>query len=393
MKRFSTPCVALWRTLVIAASGWLAISMAGTAFASTKPMDMPSDTAPVLHYLLDLVNKEDGTAFDVRRIAPLMAFIQSPKGASDLYRADGSFEAPSAYYESTVRTGLQRIIDYTLDSDIPSFFFWPSSLRLARWMRVDGGDRQLASIRKANIRLKEATVLKGVEHIAITPDQNTGAYYSYDVDKLVILSPYDKGKLLITIYRQKDTSDAGKRGWVLGKDDDWNYLYSNEKGLDIKGLGGLRTYMYDSFGITVYYQADPEKDVVKCGTVSWVKAGWAGINMVRPRHIHRGLVRVAQAFTEVMENPRLPEPATLAETFSKSRDISTPTLKKYAGDYLAGLERRIESSETLSKKVGNAFNRKRLLQQMTRDELYAVLALDYLKKLLGRNPVMDSHPF
>ena len=31
--------------------------------------------------------------------------------------------------------------------------------------------------------------------------------------------------------------------------------------------------------------------------------------------------------------------------------------------------------------------------EMTRDELYAVVALDYFKKLLGRNPVMQSHPF
>jgi hypothetical protein len=151
--------------------------------------------------------------------------------------------------------------------------------------------------------------------------------------------------------------------------------------------------MYDSFGVTVYYQADPEKPVVTCGTVSWVKAGWASINMVQSKHIHRGLVRVADAFTEVMEDPRLPEPATLAKTFSKSKDLPTPTLRAYAKDYLSGLEQRIASSDTLSKKVGGKFDSQTLLEQMTHDELYAVLALDYLKKLLGHDPVIDSHPF
>ncbi|WP_372682586.1 hypothetical protein, partial [Desulfosarcina sp.] len=105
------------------------------------------------------------------------------------------------------------------------------------------------------------------------------------------------------------------------------------------------------------------------------------------------LVRVADAFTAVMEDPRLPEPATLAKTFSKSKDLPTPTLRAYARDYLSGLERRIASSETLLKKVGATFDSQALLEQMTRDELYAALALDYLKKLLGHDPVMESHPF
>ena len=34
-----------------------------------------------------------------------------------------------------------------------------------------------------------------------------------------------------------------------------------------------------------------------------------------------------------------------------------------------------------------------MLEQMTRDELYATLALDYLKKILGRDAVLEVHPF
>jgi hypothetical protein len=43
--------------------------------------------------------------------------------------------------------------------------------------------------------------------------------------------------------------------------------------------------------------------------------------------------------------------------------------------------------------VGGKFDSQTLLEQMTRDELYAVLALDYFKKLLGHDHVMASHPF
>ena len=180
---------------------------------------------------------------------------------------------------------------------------------------------------------------------------------------------------------------------MLGNDDDWSYLYTQDTGLNVGGLGWISTYMYDSFNITVYFQPDPARPLVKCGVVSWVKAGWSGINMVQPKHIHRGLVRVATAFKAILEDPRLPEPSILAQTFSKSKDLPTPTLRKYARDYLAGLEQRLASSEAIWKKVARDFDSRILLEQMTRDELYAVVALDYFKKILGRNPVMDSHPF
>ncbi|MDX2455088.1 hypothetical protein [Desulfosarcina sp.] len=381
------------RTFLSLIAGGLLFLMAGSAAASDTPADLPSDVTSTLHYLLDLVDNEGGAAFDARHIEPLMTFLLSPKTDDTLYRADDSFDAPSAYNEFTVNTGVQRITDYILDADIPSFFFWPSSLRLSRWTRVDGGDQQFERLRSASNGSKTPFILKGAEHIAITPDQHTGAYYSYDVDRLVILSPYQKGKVMINVYRQQEPSAVGRRGWVLGKDEEWSYLYTPDKGLNVKGLGWADTYMYDSFGVTVYYQADPKKPVVTCGTVSWVKAGWAGINMVKSKHIHRGLVRVADAFTAVLEDPRLPEPAQLAETFSKSKDIPTPTLRAYAKDYLSGLEQRIASSDTLLKKVGGKFDSQTLLEQMTHDELYAALALDYLKKLLGHDPVMDSHPF
>lgn len=394
MKPFSIHCVTPWRTIIVAAAVWLVMLTVGSAAASDSPQaELPPDVISTLHYLLDLVNNEDGEAYDARRIAPLMTFIIAPKKDNVLYSADNSFGAPSAYNEFAVKAGIQRITDYILDADIPSFFFWPSSLRLSRWTQVVGGDGQFARLRAASNDLDAPFTLKGVEHITITPDQHTGAYYSYDVDKLVILCPYQKGKIMINIYRQQEPSAVGRRGWVLGKDEEWSYLYTRDKGLNVKGLGWANTYMYDSFGVTVYYQADPEKPVVTCGTVSWVKAGWASINMVQSKHIHRGLVRVADAFTEVMEDPRLPEPATLAKTFSKSKDLPTPTLRAYAKDYLSGLEQRIASSDTLSKKVGGKFDSQTLLEQMTHDELYAVLALDYLKKLLGHDPVIDSHPF
>ena len=378
----------LYRTVLPLVAAGLMFLMTGHAEASTRNRDVAADVMPALHYMLDLASNPKGTTFDPERIQPFMSFLLSTKATDTIYHADSSFGAPSAYHEFSVDTDLQHLVDYTMDADIPSFFFWPSSLRLTRWTKVDGGDTQFDRLKAASTDVETPFILNGTEHITITPDQHTGAYYSYDVNKLVILTPFQRGKALISIYRQQKPSAVGRKGWVLGSDDDWSYLYTQKTGLNVGGLGWASTYMYDSFNITVYFQPDLDAPVVTCGVVSWVKAGWAGINMVQPKHIHRGLV-----FKGILEDPRLPEPAILAQTFSSSKDLPTATLKAYVRDYFDGLEQHLADFETLRRKLGQAFDAETALAQMTRDELYAVVALDYFKKILGRNPVMDSHPF
>ena len=381
--------------LAVVFAGLLFANPSSSAAADAEPActPIPTETISTLHYLFDVAAGSDAGAFDARRIEPLMAFFLSSKTTDAIYRADSSFKAPSAYHEFTVNTDLRHMIDYIMDTDIPSYFFWPSSLRLTRWTHVEGGDIQFDRLKSAFDDLEAPFTLKGSEHVTITPDQHTGAYYSYDVDKMVLLTPFNQGKVMISIYRQQKTSEVGRQGWVLGSDDDWSYLYTQQTGLNIGGLGWANTYMYDSFGITVYYQPNADHPMVNCGVFSWVKAGWARMNMVQSKHIHRGLVRVSTAFKAIMEDPRLPEPAILAQTFSNSKQLSTATLKAYAKSYFDSLEQRLNDFGSLRKKVREALDADIALAEMTRDELYAVVALDYFKKLLGRNPVMESHPF
>lgn len=371
----------------------LLVAPCAGAGASPKNADLPAEVLPALSYLLDLAEHEGGIDFDAVRMAPFIKFLMSTKPAGTIYSARDGFDAPSAYNEFSVDTDLKRIVSYAVNADIPACTLWPSSLRMSRWTHLRGGDQQLARLRDASTQLKAPFIVQGTERVTITPDQTTGGYYSYNVDKTIIYSPFQKGKLLISVYMQQGPSEVGKKGLVLGSDDDWSYLYTNKDGLNLTGLGWIKSYMYDSFSISAYYQADPDTPVVKYGSVSWVKAGWSGMNMVKPKHIYQGMVRVADAFTTVMEDPNLPDAAILAKTFSESRDLPTPILKRYAGDYFESLKARIAASESLRQKVDKDFDSRAMLEQMTRDELYAVLALDYLKKLLGRDAVLKSHPF
>ena len=72
--------------------------------------------------------------------------------------------------------------------------------------RVEGGVAQFERLKTAFVNLAVPVALQGEEHLSITPDQHTGAYYSYDVAKTIILAPYGNGRLMITICRQQRPS-------------------------------------------------------------------------------------------------------------------------------------------------------------------------------------------
>ncbi|PID40163.1 MAG: hypothetical protein CR984_04670, partial [Proteobacteria bacterium] len=175
---------------ILAALIWLLMTTTGV-WAST---DLPEDVMPTLHYLLTRVGNTNAKAFDTKQIEPFIDFLLSPKTEDVVYHADGSFDAPSAYHQFRVNTDLERILGYTLDADIPSFIFWPSSVRTAHWTRVEGGDGRFRRMREMADTVETPFTLNGSEHITITPDQHTGAYYTYDADKAVILTPFNSGK-------------------------------------------------------------------------------------------------------------------------------------------------------------------------------------------------------
>ena len=61
----------------------------------------------------------------------------------------------------------------------------------------------------------------------ITPDTHSGAYYAYNLHQTVLLFKYRQRKILVTVSRQVNVSSIGKKGYVLGGDDDWDYFYSD----------------------------------------------------------------------------------------------------------------------------------------------------------------------
>jgi hypothetical protein len=368
---------------------FLQIPLAAWSGDNLTKEKIPNSLNPVFEHL-NALNNPDGTqAVDSKIINDLAAFVLSPKKEDRLYHSDGPFEMTSAYHEFTFNKNLSQILKLSYNPELPSFFTNPSSVRLSYWTRFEEGRESMPKLWEFLDGSQFPIIARGHEIVENTPDLNTGGYYRYGLDRTLILTKYQGNNLLISLSKQTEVSEVGKKGLVLGSDDDWNYLYSGKKGLNKSGLGWVKSHMYDSFSAVVYYEIPGEAPQVKCGVFKWLNAGWRKINMVKEHHIHRGLLRYADAFKAVVENPTLPELSVMVDTIDRIRTMDIGNLQQVYLSYLQSFREDQADNKALTNGWVADIVSDAQVEKMDPREIRAAIILDYIKSLLGKPHYID----
>jgi hypothetical protein len=379
----------LFAKIVIMLVGSLLVFVPVPSLAAKKPAEVRISQSiyPGLRHLLGLVDPEKSVTFDPGLISKVMEFIEGPKDKDTLYFADDLLDMPSAYHEFDSQTNLHKISDYAFNPDIPCIATMPSSVRLFHWLDDKGQRREAPRVEQYLGNLASPVVEKAMQYVEITPDTNSGAYYGYNLYQTLIVFKYRQRKVLITVSTQTDVSSVGKKGYVLGADDDWDYFYSGKKGLSLPALGWVSSYMYGSSAINIYYEMDAGGSRVRCALFKWLRAGWSGINMVRRKHIYNGLKRFAKPFKQIMEHPALPPADSLAVDFARIQRFSDDTLRSKMDIYIDILKNRHNGDSRNGKKwVAKLLADKDHWSAMSRDEMEATLVIEYMKAVIGKTP-------
>jgi hypothetical protein len=355
-----------------------------------KSAQVPRELSPAFEYLLSYTGESIPKKLDSNHIDKVIEFVNSVKDLQKTFSMGKRKGATSNYYEFSLNKSLKEVLDLVYNPDIPSYIATPASIRRAEWINVNGKKQKLPKLSGYLNGLTEDPVLiKGVEFIENTPDTFSGAYYAYELDRALLLIRHNGSKILISMSRQRDKSEVGKKGLVLGSDDNWDYLYTGEKGCTRSGLGWVNSYMYDSASIAVYYEENGPSPKVHCGMFKWLRAGWAGINMVRPHHIRDGVKRFAKPFKNIVESPNLADTDKLSKTLKKINAMSEKELREKVQRYYLRLKKLHENQNRLAQQwfdqlTGNDGH----LAKMNPKEMKAVLEKAYLKHLLGKKPGM-----
>lgn len=339
---------------------------------------IPEALYPELEYLLSMPTSNTDIAPE--RLSEIIAFVASSTAESSMALQDRE-KASGAFYAFTLRGDLGRVVDYVYNPDVPVYVTMPSSIREQEWL--EPATRDALKLLPAALEQGKTLLVRGSEREIITPDANTGGYYSYNQDRSVGVFQGPTGPVLVSVGIQREPSDIGRKGCVVGEDTDWNYLYSEEKGLNKTGLGWVDSYMYNAQSIIVFV-TDSASGTIRVGSFKWLNAGWAKVNMVKQSHIINGIKRFTADFKAVLESSRLPEARELAAMYQELKSGSAETLRQMVAPYLEALGESGALSSPFKKLLASG----EYLQNMSRQEMVKILLKEYLKEQLGRDSVI-----
>jgi hypothetical protein len=340
---------------------------------------------------LSVVLTSRAMSFDVKKVSGLLDFVVSDKSGDANLNPGNRENAVGAYFFSDVKAPLSKVVKYAYNPKIPAYVTLPSVIRLGGWQVKPTGPFDNLWEKVGDV--KDPLIVRGVEYEEITPDLTTGAYYRYDMDRLMVLLNYRGKDFFLSVTRQKSPSTVGRKGVIIGPDTDWNYFYSGQKGLTKTGLGWVESYMYDAFSVSILFEPGASKTQTRYVSFKWLRAGWGGINMVRRENIIEGCKRFALGFKKILESPQLPEAEQLIDTYARIKSLSDQELITRLQPVGKALKKLCRTDPVLSySDFQDMIESGKYLGGLSREERENLLMSEFVKLAIGKTSFLDRLP-
>lgn len=253
------------------------------------------------------------------------------------------------FHRDVIRQPLRVIAGYIADPAVPAEAVYPSTVRRSAWL--PGGTIASAGAALLNAPYPPASPLmaRGRENEETTPELSSGCYYSYVLDRLFILTGMGGRTALMTVSVMPETSGVGRKGAIAGQDADWRYVYTEKKGTNLSMLSWAETYLYGSATVNIFIESAPGGTQTEVYILKWVRAGWSGMNVVKPSHILTGVKRYLRGLKTLLESTRRPQAAELAQWSAELRERSAEDLRGMLAAFSADLERQSAHHDVLSR--------------------------------------------
>ena len=375
-----------WLTIFITTLTFL-LAAVGPSFSQDQ-QQIPDQVYQELEYLSSLFNSQE--EIDPAQVAALIDFVNTTPNDTSLTLKERN-RMEGVLHTFQIDSSFGHLLEYVYNPDIPAYVTRPSSLQSQQWMTPEIEEKIRHLVDKAE-ETGKTIFLRGKENETITPDTNTGSYYSYNQDRLVSLLPGSSGPRMVSVTLQDQISDVGRRGCIVGEDENWDYLYSEKTGLNKIGLGWVDSYMYEAYSVIIYIP-DPSTKTVKVGIFKWLNAGWKKINMVQSYHILGGIKRFAADLKGVLESPDLPAAEEIVDKYLELQKKDEEELRRLVIPYLE-LIGSAEDAETCPSSLISSVATGEYLEQMSSEEIIRILLLEYIKTHIGdgRSETADMGP-
>ena len=363
--------------MVMCVAGAAMLLSAAVSSFSQNEQQISDQVYEDLEYLSSLFGSDK--ELDQSQLTSLIEFVDTmPADTSLVLKARN--EMQGVFHVFHINSSFQDLLGYVFNPDVPPYVTKPSSLQSQHMLTPEF----IAELRRLINKVEAApstVVLRGEENETITPDANTGSYFTYTQGKLFALLPRPSSPVLVSATLQDEISEVGRRGCIVGNDGNWDYLYSEKTGLNTLGLGWVHSYMYGAYSVMLYIP-DPETGTIKSAIFKWLNAGWQKINMVKAHHIRGGIERFAAAMKSVLESPNLPEINEIVGKYQELQQKDEEELRRLVAPYLESIG-SVEDAGSCPSHFISSVASGEYLQQMESEEIIRILLLEYIKTHIG----------
>ncbi len=356
-------------------------------FANEAAGTLPPEVQKGVDALLAMQNPKAPVP-DAATLRGFLDYAMSPLNLS----ADGKDPYPAKrkegvgiFWRAKLAAPLSLCLQYLYNPKLPSEAVYPASIRRAYW--EPGPFTSLAPPLWEQLGKHKDTpmLVRGVEFEEITPDTFSGSYYSYTMDRAVLVTEYEGQQAIVSLTWQRGKSNTGKKATPVGKYEDWDFVYSGVPGTLASGIGWAETYMYASCSILVLYEDAPGSNSTGYSMFKWLDAGWASMNMVKQSHIKDGAERSFAGLKSFMGSPRRPSPREI-ETYAASlRALDLPALQQRFAPYSAKVSEAAATNKVLqSDDFQKVIKDGGYGKSLTKEEIIAAMVVNFIKGKLGK---------
>lgn len=350
-------------------------------FASTDQLEAVHEAAEKLfRFCID----PGKTSLDERTLDVLADYVMGAKQTKE-HAVPSLRDGTGAYFEFDTKITFPRFVEYSYSSLVPPVITRPSSLRYSIWTTPRGALKLPATWKRIPSG-GSPVVVHGLEQESDTPDLNTHVYHEYDLKRTLILFNYKGHQAMLSISKQTGKSNVGKKGTILGNDNDWNYYYSGEPGTMTTGLGWVKSYIYDFCSIGIYVETGANSSMVRSGVFQWLRAGWSGINFVKSGHILAGLRRFSRDSRGSLESPRMPSPTQIASFYQSLSNMPPGELT----ERYTALQQAQRASAIQHGRISKSEGKERSFADVPKEQVLQELLLEYLKISLGKPALLGK---
>ncbi len=345
--------------------------------APTEKLDLPDPVARDLDSLLQAARS--GKAVDAAVFDRVLEFsAKTAMGTGNRILPERP-EGLGVFYYCPLPFSLADVLHYTMDPQVPGAAVFPTSVRRGAWK--SGAD----ALKGFTVPATEVRQAHAREYEQITPDETTGSYYAYTLNRLFAVAPVHierNGKTaLFQVSIQDGRSENGLKGAILGPDADWNYVYTGVQGSTLPMVGWAETYIYGAATVNIW--VEPENGKAYLYSYKWLKAGWSGMNMVKTSHISAGVTRYLDGLSQVLGSARRPSPAELATAAARYAAMSDDEQITALGAFSRDLEKLATASGLTGGDFTKVLKNGAYARSLSREDREAELVKLFVKQKLG----------